>query len=98
MNIKRGDSFQVALVVKVSGVPQNLTDWQVRASIGTSSRFIAELAVEFTDRVAGEFTLSAETATWPTGALSFDIRYTTDAEQILTTDPVRVFVAKGITE
>ncbi len=81
-------------MVKVSGVPQDLTDWQVRASIGTSSRFIAELAVEFTDRAAGEFTLSAETATWPTGALSFDIRYTTDAEQILTTDPVRVFVAK----
>lgn len=98
MNIKRGDSFQIALVVKVDDVPQDLTDWQVRASIGTPSRVIAELAVEFTDRAAGEFTLSAETGTWPTGALSFDIRYTTDAEQILTTDPVRVFVAKGITE
>jgi len=97
MNIKRGDSFLVALVVKVDGVPQDLTDWQVRASIGTPSRVIADLDVEFTDRAAGEFTLSAETATWPTGVLSFDIRYTTDAAQIITTDPVRVFVAKGVT-
>lgn len=98
MNIKRGDSFQVALVVKVGGVPQDLTEWQVRSSIGTPSRIIAELAVEFTDRAAGEFTLSADTATWPTGSLFFDVRYTTDAEQILTTDPVSVVVVKGITE
>lgn len=98
MNIKRGDSFQIALVVKVGGVLQDLTDWEVRSSIGTPSRVVAELTVEFTDRAAGEFTLSAETDTWPIGSLNFDIKYTTDAGQILTTDPVPVFVKKGITE
>lgn len=97
MNIKRGDSFLLALIVKVDGVAQDLTNWQVRSSIENSAGFVAQLLVEFTDKSAGAFTLSADTSDWPTGTFKFDIRYVTDAGQVVTTESVQVFVSKGVT-
>jgi len=97
MQITRGDSFLLALIAKVDGVGQDLTDWEVRASLGKGGAVIDDLAVGFTDRANGEFTLSADTADWPVGVASFDIRYVTDTGQIATTDPVSVVVRKGVT-
>lgn len=97
MNIKRGDSFMLALVVKVDGVIQDLTNWQIRSSIENSAGFAAPLTVEITDRAAGAFKLTADTADWPTGSMMFDVRYVTDAGQVITTDSVAVSVTKGVT-
>lgn len=99
MKIKRGDSFLLALVTSVDGVPQDLTNWEVRSSIATLNGFqeVADLTVTYTDRAAGEFTLSADTSAWPLGCLEFDVRYTTDSGQIVTTDSVIVKITKSDT-
>jgi hypothetical protein len=97
MQITRGDSFLLALIAKVDGVAQDLTNWQVRSSIGSALGVIHDLAVGYTDRVAGAYTLSAETAGWPIGDLKFDILYTTDVGQVVHTSPIQVTVVKGVT-
>jgi hypothetical protein len=97
MEIKRGDSFLLALVVKVDGVAQDLTNWGVSAAISPGFGVVTPLTVSFTDRVNGAFELSAETSDWPIGWMSFDIRYTTDADQIVTTETVKAQVIQGIT-
>lgn len=88
MEIKLGDTFLLALVVKVDGAVQDLTGWSIRA--GASNRFGVRhpFEVEFTDRPNGAFTLSADTSGWLAGNLSFDIRYTTDSGQVVTTKSV----------
>jgi len=96
MQITRGDSFLLGLVVKVDGARQDLTHWQIRSSIGKGS-FLRELSVNFTDRSAGEFTLSAATSGWPLGTLALDVKYTTDVDQIITTNAVQILVVKGVT-
>ena len=97
MRIKRGDSFLLALVARVDGVRQDLTNWEVRAAIGTCYGVVDEITVAFTNRAQGEFELSADTTEWPIGVLEFDIRYTTDVGQIVTTNSVKVDVVKSDT-
>jgi hypothetical protein len=96
MKIIKGDSFLLALVAKVDGVPQDLTGWDVRSSIQLGQT-LKLLTVDVTDMAAGEYLLSADTSDWPTGVHKFDIRYTTDAGQVLTTEAISVQVARGVT-
>ncbi len=88
MEIKIGDTFMLALIARVDGEVQDLTNWQIRA--GASNRFGTRhpFEVEFTDRPNGAFTLSADTSGWLPGNLSFDIRYTTDSGQVVTTKSI----------
>ena len=97
MRIKRGDSFLLALVTRVDGARQDLTNWGVRAAIASCYGVINELTVTFTNRAQGEFELSADTTEWPIGVIEFDIRYTTDVGQIVTTNSVKVNVIKSDT-
>lgn len=97
MQTTRGYSFLLALIAKVDGVGQDLTEWEVRASLGKGGAVIDEFTVGFTDRASGEYTLSADTSEWLVGVASFDIRYVTDTRQIATTGPVSVVVRNGVT-
>ena len=98
MQIKQGDTFLLALSVSVDGLPQDLTNWKVRSWLSSISGMVMEFTVDFTDRTAGEFNLEADTASWPIGWLGFDIRYTTDSEQIVTTKSIPVLVLRSDTQ
>lgn len=97
MNIVRGDTFELAVVVKVDGVPADITAWQITSSVATDFGIIAPLTVAVTNALVGEFSLSAATDEWPLGCCSFDIRYVTDSAQIVTTAKTEVHVTKSDT-
>lgn len=94
MNIKQGDSFLLPLQIAVDGQPQDLTNWSVRSCVGSSSGILAELEVEYTDRVGGKILLKADTSTWALGTYYFDIRYTTDSDQVTTTASEEIVVIR----
>lgn len=97
MIIKQGDTFLLPLQISVDGQPQNLTNWSIRSCVGNSSGVMAELTVEYTDRVAGKVLLSADTSTWAIGTYFFDIRYTTDSDQVTTTASEEIKVIRAET-
>lgn len=101
MIFKQGDTFLLSLAVTVDGVAQDCTLWEVQSKIdehkNPQADPVADLVVTWLDRAAGLFTLSADTSTWPIGNLFFDIQYTTDSAQIITTDSVLVQIIHGET-
>ena len=100
IKIKRGDTFILALKVKVDAVPQDLTHWKIKSSVGNLDGRIADLKVDFmpqTGDTLGEFVLHGDTKAWPPGEATFDIRYTTDSEQIVTTETGKILITKSVT-
>lgn len=97
MKIKIGDTFLLALVVRVDGLIQDLTNWQVRSCALTPFGERYPFEIEFTDRVNGAFNLMADTSSWNPGNLNFDIRYTTDSGQVITTKSVLLRVMQSDT-
>lgn len=100
IKIKRGDTFILALKVKVDGVAQDLTHWRVKSSVGTIDGKIADLKVDFlpqTGDTVGQFVLHGETKTWPPGELAFDIRYTTDSDQVVTSETGKILLSRSVT-
>lgn len=95
MEIKIGDTFLLALVVKVDGEFQDLTNWEVRAGAMTRFGIRHPFEVEFTDRANGALILKADTTEWVADTLSWDIRYTTDAGQVVTTKSVPLHVVQS---
>ena len=97
MQVNRGDSFLLPLQVSVDGQPQDCTHWKVFSSYGTDSERLGNFEVVWQDRAAGSFFLKAATAAWPTGWMSFDVTYVTDAGQEVTTQRVKFEVLKRLT-
>lgn len=100
INIKRGDTFILALKATVDGVAQDLTGWTIRSSVGTVDGRIADLQVNILpqeDDSLGEYVLHGKTANWPLGELVFDIRYTTDTDQVITTQAGRILLSRSVT-
>lgn len=81
MEIKRGSTFLIRFVVKVDGVVQDLTNWQItsgaKSRLGTRYPF----TVTYPDRANGVFEIEADTSEWIIGPTSYDIRYVTDSGQ-----------------
>lgn len=98
MNIVRGDTFELALVVDVDGTPADIMNWGITSAMATAFGQVAELTVTKTAPLVGEFSLSAETGEWPLGCCSFDVRYVTDAGQVVTTAKTEVHVTKADTQ
>lgn len=97
MNIVRGDTFELAVVAKVDGVPADITNWGITSSVATPFGLIADLIVAKTAPLVGEFSLTGDSSTWPLGCCSFDIRYVIDSAQIVTTDKTEIHVTKSDT-
>ena len=108
MKIKRGDDFILALQVTVAGVVQDITGWVIEAKVaqrvnvpnvpaGFTWKKVTDLLVNDLEPLIGQYVLSANTATWPEGALYYDIRYTTDVGQKVTTESIRIDVETGPT-
>lgn len=98
MNIVRGDTFELVIVVKVDDVPADITDWGITSSLATPFGEIADFIITKTAPLVGEFNMSADTTDWPLGDCSFDIRYVTDAGQIVTTAKTEICVKKSDTQ
>ena len=81
MEIKRGSTFFISFVVKVDGVVQDLTNWDITS--GAKSRFGVKhpFNVTFPDRANGVFELEGDTTSWIPGPFSYDIVYVTDSAQ-----------------
>lgn len=97
MIIKQGDTFLLPLQISVDGQPQDLTDWSIRSCVSSASGVMAEFDIEYPDRAAGKVLLRADTSAWKIGTYSFDIRYTTDSEQVTTTASEVIQVIKSDT-
>lgn len=80
LSIKRGETLDLACTYVQGGEPINITGWTidswVRDPAGTVvHRFVSEI----TDAEHGAYRMradAAQTASWPLGGLSMDIRYT----------------------
>lgn len=100
IKIKRGDTFILALKVKVDGQPVDLTNWKIRSSVGNIDGKVADLKVNILPQIEetiGQIVLHGPTNVWPVGELAFDIRYTTDSDQIVTTETGKIILTKSVT-
>lgn len=101
IKFKRGDTFILALKAKVDDVAQDLTGWTIRSSVGTIDGKVADLTVNILPQddpdTKGEFVIHGKTDSWPLGELAYDIRYTTDTEQVITTQEGRILLSRSIT-
>lgn len=96
MQITQGDTFTLALAVQVDGAPQDMTNWSLEAAVFVPFSQSYPLTLEWTDRTAGTYSLSADTSLWPIGQMQMAVTYTTDAAQVLTTNFLPISVGQGI--
>lgn len=95
---KRGDTFLIEAEVKIDGVVRDITGWVVKVQVRKGATLIAELDIEYTDRVNGLYRLRKDVTTdWGLGELSCDIQYTTDALQIISTETFIIACEADIT-
>lgn len=99
LRIKRGDTFVVEATLMQDGQPQDLTGWTIRSQVRQGGRLIADLAVEYVDRAAGVYRLSAPegTAAWAVGLLRSDIEYTMPSGQIASTETFDLECVEDVT-
>lgn len=100
-DFKRGDSFSLACVYKVDGVPTSIDGMDIASQIRTVSLDLVS-ALTFTPgnqtTSPGSFTLTADsgTASWPIAGLRCDIQIT-QSGIIISTDTFLVPVVQDIT-
>lgn len=80
IDIKRGDSLHLPCTVQQSGQALDISGWRIDCWLrAPSGQVVHQFAPVITDAAAGQYLLAAtpqETARWPVGPLSADIRYT----------------------
>lgn len=85
---KRGDTFLISIVVKIGGVPQDITNWTILSQVRDGERLVADLEYTVLDAVNGSYQLRYDdTVTW-LGIYNWDIQYTMDTGQIISTRTV----------
>lgn len=96
--IKRGDSFGLTLQVAIAGTVQDLTNWTILSQVRQADgKLVETLVANIVDGPQGKFNVaSLGTGQWPVGLLDWDIQYTTDAGQIISTDTIQINVVKDV--
>lgn len=95
---KRGDTFLVEGTVSDGGTAQDITGWSIRSQLRFGQALVAELEVEYVNRVQGRYRLhKADTTDWPAKLLLCDIEYTTAAGQIVSTETFEIDTKVDIT-
>lgn len=75
--LKQGDTFKVDIVLKVDGLPYDLTGATIVSSVETEdASFTMAIPVTVTDAAGGAFTVEEQTTTWPLGNVLWDVRLT----------------------
>ena len=77
---KRGDTFLMEGTVMDGSSALDITGWSIRSHVRQGTAMVAELEVEYTDRLTGRYRLRKnDTTEWPAKLLVCDIEYTTAA-------------------
>ena len=102
LQIKRGDTLDLACVVQTcDGQPVDIGGWQIVCGLRDAlGGWGVQIDATITDAAAGRYSLQAtpvETATWPVGGLSADIRYTTASGHVMHTRTLPVHVLEPVT-
>lgn len=98
LEIKRGDTLDLLCTAQSEGVPLDITDWQIACWVRAADQVVHRFTGLIVDAALGQYqlqALAADTAQWPLGGLSADIRYTDAGGRVMTsaTFPVRVIDA-----
>ncbi len=100
LHIKRGDSLHLPCAVQQDGQALDISGWRIDCWLrGPNGQVAHRFAPAITDAAAGQYLLAAtaqETARWPIGPLSGDIRYTNAAGEVLHTDTWQLRVGQAI--
>lgn len=97
---KRGDSFRVSAIVKIGGVVQDITNWDIQSQIRREgdTAFVQDVTVERIDDLAGSYVLRVDdTSAWPIACLVWDVQYTMDTGQVISTQTVVIDVRRDVT-
>jgi hypothetical protein len=96
IEVKKGETLEVQCVYQVNGVAASLSGVSVRSQVRSDAGgLISELAV-VPGQNTGEFTLTADTTTWPVGVHKWDVKYTS-AGKTTFTDTVDLSVVEAVT-
>lgn len=94
--VVRGDSFVMKGKLGQNGAVVDITGWEIRSQVRVGEVLVAELDVEITDALKGEFILKAlDTTNWPPTTLTFDVHYRTVEGYTHTTPHGRLMVKEG---
>ena len=101
LEIKRGNTLDLDCVLQQDGQPVDITGWQLACWVrAPNNQVVHQFAVVITDGATGKYALRAsadETALWPLGGLSADIRYEDTSGRVQTTRTIPVQVVEPIT-
>lgn len=100
LELKRGDTLDLLCTVQQDGQPLDITGWQIDCWVSAQGRVVHRFAGLVVDAAAGQYALRAtpaDTAQWPLGGLSADIRYTDSGGRVMTTRTFPVRVEERIT-
>ncbi len=104
---KRGDSFVLGCqAADAQGQPVDLSAYTIAAQVRRNGQLVADLTVEFVDRIAGAYELRAPgdstTPAWPVGTLEVDVEYrmsgTGGAINVRSTDTFWIEVSADVTQ
>lgn len=101
IDLKRGDTLDLLCVVQQEGLPLDIAGWLIACEVrAPGGALVHRFAAHIVDAQAGQYRLLAtagQTARWPLGGLSMDIRYTDAGGRVATTATVPVQVRQAIT-
>lgn len=98
MKIKRGNTFILQCQVLEDGEPRDCTGWTVASQIRFGCDFVVDLVFNWIDQTEGTFQLYYEdTTAWPVGNLQMDILYTTENDQLISTENLTITCIAQVT-
>lgn len=98
MQFKRGDTFLIESRATSDGIPLDLSSGAVRSQVRNGGALVAELDIEWLDRVKGAYRLRAnDTTRWPVTVLTCDIEYTFPSGQRVSTETFEIDCVKDET-
>ncbi len=101
LELKRGDTLELHCAVLQEGQPVDITGWQIDCWVSASNnQVVHRFAGSIVNAPAGQYVLLAtdqETASWPSGGMSADIRYVDGSGRVMTTRTIPVQVIERIT-
>ncbi len=100
IKFKRGDTFLFRGTVTVGGVAQNISAWTITSHIRSGQVLVAAPTIVKTNPSVGVYTLevlATATTLWPAKSLVWDIQYTTDSSQVVSTETVEIQCTEDVT-
>lgn len=102
IEIKQGDTLELACRLQAGGEPVDITGWSIASQVrAPGGNLVHAFVAAITAPALGEYRLPAsaeQTATWPAGGLSMDIRYTDPSGRVMSTQTVPLQVQPAVTQ